>query len=38
MALSNGMPHALLEARRVFRVLWPLSMIPLGVLLRLYVE
>jgi hypothetical protein len=38
LALSKGMPHALLEARRVFRVLWPLSVITLGVLLMLYLE
>jgi hypothetical protein len=35
---AEGMPHALLEARRVFRVLWPLSVITLGVLLMLYLE
>lgn len=38
IALSKGISDAPLKARRVFRVLWPLCMITLGVLLMLYVE
>jgi copper resistance protein D len=38
IALSKVMSDAPVKARRVFRVLWPLCMITLGVLLMLYVE
>jgi putative copper resistance protein D len=38
IALSKGLSDAPFQARGIFRVLWPLCMIALGVLLMLYVE
>lgn len=38
IALSKGLSDAPFRARRVFRVLWPLLMIALGVLLMMYTE
>jgi hypothetical protein len=38
IAVSKALSDAPLKGRRVFRVLWPLCMISLGVLLMLYVE
>jgi putative copper resistance protein D len=38
IALSKGLSDAPFQGRRIFRVLWPLCMIALGVLLMLYVE
>jgi putative copper resistance protein D len=38
IAISKGLSDTQLKARRVFRILWPLCMIALGVLLMLYVE
>jgi len=38
IALSKGLSDAPIQGRRIFRVVWPLCMIALGVLLMLYVE
>lgn len=38
IAVSKGLSDTQLKVRRVFRTLWPLCMIALGVLLMLYVE
>ena len=38
IALSKGLSDAPIQRRRIFRVVWPLCMIALGVLLMLYVE
>jgi putative copper resistance protein D len=38
IALSKGLSDAPFQGRRIFRVLWPLCMIALGVLLMLYTE
>ena len=38
IAISKGLSDPQLKARRVFRILWPICMIALGVLLMLYVE
>jgi hypothetical protein len=38
IALSKGLSDAPFRGRRIFRVLWPLCMIALGVLLMLYAE
>lgn len=38
IALSKGLSDAPFRGRRIFRELWPLCMIALGVLLMLYVE